>query len=87
VNMPSPVRFQFSCLVHLVLLSKTWRLLHLSAVLQVDRLHAYDLSGSEEERDEVDRVCHPTNRAKFGQDFTDIFVKLLRGPGFERSSP
>jgi hypothetical protein len=38
--MPSPVRFQFPCLVHLVLLSKTWRLLHFSfyrwmGVLQV----------------------------------------------------
>jgi hypothetical protein len=42
VNMPPPVRFPFpSCVVHLCILSKTWRLHHLSAVLQVGRPDAY----------------------------------------------
>lgn len=43
VYMPSPVRFQFPSLVHLFLLSKTWRLLLLSRVLQVEGLDAYGL--------------------------------------------
>jgi hypothetical protein len=37
------VRFQFPCLVHLFLLSKTWRLLHFSRVLQVDGPDAYSM--------------------------------------------
>lgn len=41
VHMPSPVRFQFPSLVHLFLLSKTWRLLLFSRVLQVEGLDAY----------------------------------------------
>jgi hypothetical protein len=43
--MAPPARFQFPCLFHLFLLSKTWRLLHFSRVLQVEGLDAY-LSGA-----------------------------------------